>query len=202
VKAVNSRLTPIQASFLRVKLKHLDAWNARRSKRDFRYNLTCSVVLIHDTVPLDELTQRPDRQRKFYTGDVWKTVLCLKHYRQDLDIFTIATPWRGLTVVTALNPASRILGDRYQEGVLFFILGKMAAQQDRLAEGVRLVALCVLIDRSIVHPDTASDQQAFEQMMAPLGYTQQQVDALLEDVGHAYAADRGWGLLTAAFSDR
>ncbi len=98
--------------------------------------------------------------------------------------------------------ARQKLGDRYQEGVLFFILGKMAAQQDRLAEGVRLVALCVLIDRSIDHPDTANDQQALEQIMAPLGYTQQQVDALLEDVGHAYAADRGWGLLTAAFSDR
>lgn len=32
VKGVNSRLDPFQAGFLRVKLQHLDEWNARRSK--------------------------------------------------------------------------------------------------------------------------------------------------------------------------
>ena len=80
-----------------------------------------SVVLIHDTVPLDEPTQKPDRQRKFYTGDVWKTVLCLKHYRPDLDIFTIATPPTGLTVVTGLDPTSRVLTEKYDEAVARFI---------------------------------------------------------------------------------
>jgi hypothetical protein len=79
-----------------------------------------SVVLLHDTVPLDEVTQRPTRQRKFYTGDVWKTVLCLKHYRPDLDIFTIATPWSGLTVITGLDPASRILSENYEAAVARF----------------------------------------------------------------------------------
>ena len=48
-----------------------------------------SVVLFHDTIPLDEVTQRPKRERKFYTGDVWKTVVCLKRRRPDLDVFTV-----------------------------------------------------------------------------------------------------------------
>jgi Glycosyl transferase family 2 len=79
-----------------------------------------SVLLIHDTVPLDEPTQSRTRETQFHTGDVWKAVLCLKCYRPDLDIFTIATPPAGLTVVTGLDPTSLVLKDRYQEAVAQF----------------------------------------------------------------------------------
>lgn len=92
----------------------------------------CSVVLIHDTVPLDELTQRPERQRTFYTGDVWKMILCLKHYRPELDILTIATPPTGLTVVTGLDPSSRVLNDRYDEMVALFNGKPFTAVEDNL----------------------------------------------------------------------
>jgi Glycosyl transferase family 2/Methyltransferase domain len=80
-----------------------------------------SVILFHDTIPLDERTQRRACDTQFHTGDVWKVVPCLKHYRADLDVFTIATPWTGLTVVTGLDPASRVLSDRYEEAVARFI---------------------------------------------------------------------------------
>jgi hypothetical protein len=99
-----------------------------------------SVVLIHDTVPWDEVTQRPERQRTFYTGDVWKTVLCLKHYRPDLDIFTIATPLSGLTVITGLNPSSRILVDRYQEAIERFDVVRYADIENCIDESLNLVA--------------------------------------------------------------
>jgi hypothetical protein len=93
--------------------------------RDFinleRYCGPRSVILFHDTIPLDEATQSRACDTQFHTGDVWKTVLCLKHYRPDLDIFTIPTPWTGLTVVTGLDPASRILSDNYDEAVARFI---------------------------------------------------------------------------------
>jgi hypothetical protein len=80
-----------------------------------------SVLLIHDTVPLDERTQTRIRETTFHTGDVWKAVLCLKRYRPDLDIFTIATPPAGLTVVTGLDPTSLTLKDSYEEAIAQFI---------------------------------------------------------------------------------
>jgi glycosyltransferase involved in cell wall biosynthesis len=79
-----------------------------------------SVLLIHDTIPLDEPTQRRTRETTFYTGDVWKAVLCLKCCRPDLDIFTIATPPTGLTVVTGLDPTSAVLKEKYDEVVVQF----------------------------------------------------------------------------------
>jgi hypothetical protein len=96
----------------------------RQSLKDFiEVEAFCdrrSVVLFHDTVPLDEESQRPDRQRKFYTGDVWKSVLCLRHYRPDLDVVTIATPWSGLTMVTNLDAASSVLRDNFEDAVSHF----------------------------------------------------------------------------------
>jgi tetratricopeptide (TPR) repeat protein len=80
-----------------------------------------SMILFHDTVPLDELTQRRTPEVHFSTGDVWKTILCLKHYRPDLDIFTIATQPTGLTVVTRLDPSSRVLQEAYDSAVQRFI---------------------------------------------------------------------------------
>jgi hypothetical protein len=99
-----------------------------------------SVVLIHDTVPLDEPTQRRAQSTSFYTGDVWKTVLCLRHYRPDLDIVTVATPPTGLTIVTALDGSSRILADRYDEAVKRFMDLSYADVENRLGEELNIVA--------------------------------------------------------------
>jgi Glycosyl transferase family 2 len=112
--------------------------------RDFinleRYCGPRSVILFHDTVPLDEATQSRARDTTFHTGDVWKVVPCLRHYRPDLDVFTIATPWTGLTVVTGLDPASRVLADHYDEAVARFIDARFADIQDRLDSALNIVS--------------------------------------------------------------
>jgi glycosyltransferase involved in cell wall biosynthesis len=98
-----------------------------------------SVILFHDTLPLDEATQSRTRDTQFYTGDVWKTVLCLKNYRPDLDVFTIATPWTGLTVVTGLDAKSRVLTDKYEEAVEQFIDKPFSAIESNLESELNVV---------------------------------------------------------------
>lgn len=74
-----------------------------------------TLIMLHDTIPLDEITQRPDRVYEFYTGDVWKLLHCLAEVRPDLKVVTIPTPPSGLTLVTGLDSTSTVLRDRYDE---------------------------------------------------------------------------------------
>lgn len=98
-----------------------------------------SLIIMHDTVPLDEPTQTRERRTGFHTGDVWKVVLCLKHYRPDLDIFTIATAPTGLTVVQGLDPSSSVLASAYDEAVARFIEVPFSSIERDLAAHVNLV---------------------------------------------------------------
>ena len=100
---------------------------------------SASLVALHDTVPLDDVTQRPERHTQFWTGDVWKVVLCLKHYRPDLDLFTVAAAPSGLTLVAGLDPSSRVLRDVYREAVARFADVPFSEVESRLSEEVNLV---------------------------------------------------------------
>jgi predicted O-methyltransferase YrrM len=77
-----------------------------------RYAAAGAVLLLHDTVPLDCATATREHRTGFYTGDAWKIVPCLRSLRPDLQIVTLPTAPTGLTVVTGLDPSSRVLRDR------------------------------------------------------------------------------------------
>ena len=98
-----------------------------------------SLIMLHDTVPLDEATQTRSRETVFHTGDVWKVVLCLKHYRPELDIVTIATAPTGLTIVRGLDPSSRVLERRYDEAVARFIDVPFASIENDIGSALNLV---------------------------------------------------------------
>ena len=80
-----------------------------------------TIVLIHDTVPADALSVKRERQTRFWTGDVYKFVLCLKEFRPDLKIYNLNIGPSGLCFVGNLNPASTVLSDRRSEIVNRFM---------------------------------------------------------------------------------
>ncbi|OOG36664.1 class I SAM-dependent methyltransferase [Polaromonas sp. A23] len=71
-----------------------------------------ALIVLHDTLPLTELTASPTRQSGFYTGDGWKIVPCLRGLRPELRMVTLPVAPTGLTLVTGLDPTSTWLRDR------------------------------------------------------------------------------------------
>lgn len=71
-----------------------------------------AVLLLHDTLPLSASTATARQRTGFYTADGWKIVPCLRGLRPDLRIMTVPTAPAGLTVVTGLDPSSRVLSER------------------------------------------------------------------------------------------
>ena len=88
--------------------------------RDFinleRYATRQTAILLHDCLPLDDITSRRERTTSVWTGDVWKVLHCLVKYRPDLAILLLedAQP-SGLALVSGLDPENTVLRDREQE---------------------------------------------------------------------------------------
>lgn len=93
--------------------------------RDFinleRYSHPDSVVLIHDVYPINEITARRERVADFWSGDVWKVILCLQAYRPDLSISILPCPPTGLGVIRGLNAENQVLADQLPEIIKQFM---------------------------------------------------------------------------------
>jgi hypothetical protein len=87
--------------------------------RDFANLERCctpaSTILIHDCYPLDRETAERERQRLFWSGDVWRLIVLLKKHRPDLAVHTIGTAPTGLALVRKLDPGSRVLRERHDQ---------------------------------------------------------------------------------------
>ncbi|WP_455235421.1 tetratricopeptide repeat protein [Thiogranum longum] len=93
--------------------------------RDFMHLEQCSkpdsVIAIHNCIPLDRLTSSRTRTTEYWSGDVWKLIPCLRKYRPDLSVITIATKPTGLGLVTGLHADNTILNDCYDQIVAEFL---------------------------------------------------------------------------------
>jgi len=93
--------------------------------RDFmnieKYSSSKTVVLVHDCLPVDEISTRRERETSFWTGDVWKMIVCLKERRPDLDVKVIDAPPSGLGMIRNLDATSTTLDDGYDEIVASYM---------------------------------------------------------------------------------
>ncbi len=87
--------------------------------RDFmnleKYSHAGSVVFVHDLYPMNAETATRARNSDFWSGDVWKLVLCLKEYRPDLGLEVLPCPPTGLGYITKLDANSTVLSEKYDE---------------------------------------------------------------------------------------
>jgi Glycosyltransferase 61 len=74
-----------------------------------------SVIAVHDCDPPNAEAAARERTTAFWTGDVWKLVLCLKRHRPDLRVAVVDVPPSGLGIVTNLDPGSTLLEERYAQ---------------------------------------------------------------------------------------
>jgi hypothetical protein len=85
--------------------------------RDFinfeRASSSDTVLLIHDCLPIDELSAEREQLTEIWSGDVWRLILILKKWRPELDIAVVDIAPTGLGIVQGLDPDSAILQDNY-----------------------------------------------------------------------------------------
>ena len=80
-----------------------------------RYADENTVILVHDCLPVNQTISSRKRRSGYWAGDVWKLIPCLKKYRPDLSIHTIATPPSGLGLIMNLNPNSSVLHSKFDQ---------------------------------------------------------------------------------------
>jgi hypothetical protein len=87
--------------------------------RDFinveRHAHWSSVVVFDDVLPRRAAEAARDRKTRAWTGDVYKLHDVFRRHRPDLTCLRVDTERTGLLVVVGLDPANRVLAERYDE---------------------------------------------------------------------------------------
>lgn len=152
--------------------------------RDFmhleKYAAPGSVIVVNDGYPTDALKCSRERRDGDWSGDVWKLIVCLKKYRQDLVIRTVDVAPAGLGIITNLNPGSTVLVEQMEAIYREFIpmpfdalAGDKASMLNRLDNDPELIRVLVTGGMSAAKP--AAEQAGSD---AGAGYMQEEVSVL------------------------
>ena len=99
-----------------------------------------TTVLIHDCLPVDEITAARDRTTDFWSGDIWRLILLLRRWRPDLEVAVIDRGPTGVGLVRRLDPTSTVLSDHYEEIVAELLAVPYASLDDgTMAEQLHVV---------------------------------------------------------------
>lgn len=128
-----------------------------------------SVLALHDCCPFgpDMLTRDLEMiPAGAWTGDVWKLIPILQKYRPDLTLTVLDCSPTGLVLISALDPASTVLADHYDEIVAdwtdvtlqdygvanFFDLFDYVSAWDEVTNGFPLFAAAAMKDGTALNP--------------------------------------------------
>lgn len=120
-----------------------------------------SMIVMHDCMPLtvemmarewDVPRKDPPPYNHMWTGDVWKIVPILAKYRPDLRVSLLDCIPTGIVCVTGLDPASRVLRERYGEIVAEFDAVPNAADPIAAMYAANPVLSSVEVAGSASHP--------------------------------------------------
>ena len=73
---------------------------------------------------------------------------------------------------------------------------------DKIAEGLRLMALSALVLRSIKSDEVKNVEPLVERLASQLSYSQEQFMAMVQESMQSYRKDRGWRLVERALSHK
>src|SRR5579862_7896129 len=72
------------------------------------------IIAIDDLLPQDLAYATRERHTQIWTGDVYRIIPLLRHYRPDLDIRIYDIEMKGFGTITGLDPSSTLLRSRYR----------------------------------------------------------------------------------------
>lgn len=108
----------INVSFTFIDGMHLIEYVLRDFINTERRSHKCGVIAIHDCCPytLEMTTRDCDPSSKApWTGDVWKIIPILQHYRPDLKLTVLGCKPTGLLLISNLDPTNTCLSECFDQ---------------------------------------------------------------------------------------